>query len=163
MCVHVGPWVLGLAVLGKDPRGDLKQVADEAEHGVVGQVLLGEPALADVAGVCLPQHGMAIAWDNLQQRVHFYYYGVLLLETYTMEPLYKGQVRDGSLVPYLATLEGIPEELCELFFSGIRSYLLNDVGQPHQDLLVSQSMQGACVCVCLCVYECVCVHECVGR
>jgi hypothetical protein len=47
--VHVGPRVLGLALLEKNRRNDLVEVRDELEQRVVGQVLLGKLSLAHVA------------------------------------------------------------------------------------------------------------------
>ena len=63
--VDVGVGVLGLAVLGENTGGDLVDLADELEHGVVGQVLLGELALGDVAGVGLAEDGVAVTGNDL--------------------------------------------------------------------------------------------------
>lgn len=63
--IDVGVGVLGLAVLGENAGSDLVDLADELEHGVVGQVLLGELALGDVAGVGLAEDGVAITGDDL--------------------------------------------------------------------------------------------------
>ena len=63
--VHIRPWVLGLALLQEDVRHDLVQLGDQFEQGVIREVLQGKLSLAGVAGVCLPQHCMAIAGDNL--------------------------------------------------------------------------------------------------
>lgn len=63
--VDVGVGVLGLAVLGEDTGGNLVDLADELEHGVVGQVLLGELALGDVAGVGLAENGVAVSGNDL--------------------------------------------------------------------------------------------------
>lgn len=63
--VNVGVRVLGLAVLGEDARRDLVDLADQLEHWVVRQVLLGELALGDVSGVRLPQHGVAVTGHDL--------------------------------------------------------------------------------------------------
>jgi hypothetical protein len=63
--VDVGVGVLGLAVLGEDAGGDLVDLADELEHGVVGQVLLGELALRHVAGVRLAEDGVAVSGNDL--------------------------------------------------------------------------------------------------
>ena len=63
--VDVGVRVLGLAVLGENARSDLVDLADELEHGVVGQVLLGEFALGDVTGVGLAENGVAVTRDDL--------------------------------------------------------------------------------------------------
>jgi hypothetical protein len=63
--VDVGVGVLGLAVLGENAGGDLVDLADELEHGVVGQVLLGELALRHVAGVRLSEDGVAVSGNDL--------------------------------------------------------------------------------------------------
>ena len=63
--VDVGVRVLGLAVLGEDTGSNLVDLADELEHGVVGQVLLGEFALGDVAGVGLAEDGVAVSRNDL--------------------------------------------------------------------------------------------------
>jgi hypothetical protein len=63
--VDVGVGVLGLAVLGENTGGDLVDLADELEHGVVGQVLLGELALGDVTGVSLAEDGVAVSGNDL--------------------------------------------------------------------------------------------------
>jgi hypothetical protein len=63
--VDVGVGVLGLAVLGKDTGGNLVDLADELEHGIVGQVLLGELALGDVTGVSLAEDGVAVTGNDL--------------------------------------------------------------------------------------------------
>lgn len=39
MSVDVGVRVLGLAVLSQDTRGNLVDLADELEHGVLGEVV----------------------------------------------------------------------------------------------------------------------------
>ena len=67
MSVHIRPRVFCLAVLRQHIRSHLKQVADQLEQGVIGEVLLSEPSLADVAGVRLPQHSMTITGDNLEK------------------------------------------------------------------------------------------------
>ena len=65
MGIDVGERVLGLAVLGEDAGGDLVDLADELEHGVVGQMLLSKLALGDVAGVSLAEDGVAVSGDDL--------------------------------------------------------------------------------------------------
>mmetsp|Transcript_17276 Transcript_17276/g.28155 ORF Transcript_17276/g.28155 Transcript_17276/m.28155 type:complete len:279 (+) Transcript_17276:172-1008(+) len=64
--VHVGPGVLGLAVLRQHSG---HHVVDGAHNGeklvVLGQVLEGELALAGVAGVRLPEDGVPEAGDHL--------------------------------------------------------------------------------------------------
>ena len=62
--IHVRVRVLRLAVLGQDTGRDLVHLADELEHGVVGQVLEGELALGDVARVRLAEHSVAVAGDH---------------------------------------------------------------------------------------------------
>jgi len=61
--VRIG--VLGLAMLGENARGDLVYLTDKLEHGVIGQVLLSELALGDVAGVGLAKDGVAVARNDL--------------------------------------------------------------------------------------------------
>lgn len=63
--IDVGVGILGLAVLGEDTGGDLVDLGDELEHRVVGQVLLGELALGDVAGIGLAEDGVAVAGNDL--------------------------------------------------------------------------------------------------
>mmetsp|Transcript_26202 Transcript_26202/g.84300 ORF Transcript_26202/g.84300 Transcript_26202/m.84300 type:complete len:345 (+) Transcript_26202:92-1126(+) len=63
--VHVGPRVLGLAVLGEHVGHDLVDGGHDVEQRVVGQVLEGELALSRVARVRLAQHGVAVARDDL--------------------------------------------------------------------------------------------------
>lgn len=64
MGIDVGVGVLGLAVLGKNLGGDLVDLADELEHGVLRHVLLGELALGRVAGVGLAEDGVAVTGDD---------------------------------------------------------------------------------------------------
>ena len=64
MGIDVGEGVLGLAVLGKNLGGNLVDLADELEHGVLGHVLLGEGALGHVAGVGLAEDGVAVAGND---------------------------------------------------------------------------------------------------
>lgn len=63
--IDVGEGVLGLAVLGEDTWGDLVDLADQLEHGVVWEVLLGKLALGHVAGVSLAENGVAVTGDDL--------------------------------------------------------------------------------------------------
>jgi len=63
--IDVGVWVLGLSVLSEDTGGDLVDLADELEHGVIGQVLLGKLALGYVAGVRLAEDGVAVSGNDL--------------------------------------------------------------------------------------------------
>ena len=62
--VDVGVRVLGLAVLSEDTRSDLVDLADELEHRVIGQMLLSELALGDVAGIGLAKDGMAVTGND---------------------------------------------------------------------------------------------------
>lgn len=62
--VDVGVGVLGLAVLGEDTGGDLVDLGDELEQGVLGKVLESELALADVAGVGLAEDGVAVTGND---------------------------------------------------------------------------------------------------
>ena len=52
-------------MLGQHTRCDLVNLADELEHGVIGQVTESEFALGDVTGICLAQHGVAVARHDL--------------------------------------------------------------------------------------------------
>ena len=65
--VHVGPGVLGLALLQEHIGHNLVKLGDHLKHGVVGQVLQGKLALAGVTWVSLPQDSVAVAWHNLQK------------------------------------------------------------------------------------------------
>lgn len=58
--INVGVRVLGLAVLGQDTGRDLVDLADQLEHGVIGQLAQGKLALRDVAGVGLAQDGVTV-------------------------------------------------------------------------------------------------------
>lgn len=59
--IDVGVGVLGLAVLGQHTRGDLVDLADQLEHGILGHLLLRELALRHVARVRLAQDSVAVA------------------------------------------------------------------------------------------------------
>jgi hypothetical protein len=63
--VDVRVRVLGLSVLGQDTGGNLVDLADKLEHGVIWQVLLRKLALGDVAGVGLAENGVAVAGNDL--------------------------------------------------------------------------------------------------
>lgn len=65
MGVYVGPGVSRLAVFCEDFWGDLVDGGDELEHVVLGEAFLGELALDGVARVCLAEHGVAVARDDL--------------------------------------------------------------------------------------------------
>ena len=66
--VHVGPGVLGLALLQEDVWHDLVQLTHQTEQGVIWKMLQGKLSLAYVARVRLTQHCMPIARNNLQRR-----------------------------------------------------------------------------------------------
>lgn len=51
-------------MLGKNARGDLVDLRDKLEHGVLGELALGELALRDVTGVSLSQDGVAVTGNN---------------------------------------------------------------------------------------------------
>jgi len=51
-------------VLGEDTGGDLVDLADQLEHGVFSEMLLGELALRDVAGIGLAENGVTIAGND---------------------------------------------------------------------------------------------------
>lgn len=63
--VYVGPWVLGLTVLGQDTRNDVVQLANETEEGIVGQVLKSELTLSHVTGISLTENGVTETGDDL--------------------------------------------------------------------------------------------------
>ena len=63
--VDVGEGVLGLAVLSQDARGDLVDLADQLEHGVIRQLAKSELALGDVAGIGLTEDGVTVSRDDL--------------------------------------------------------------------------------------------------
>ena len=63
--VHVGPGVLGLALLGEHARSHLVDHVDQLEERIVGQVLEAELHLRGVARIGLAQHGVAVAGDDL--------------------------------------------------------------------------------------------------
>ena len=63
--IDIGVGVLGLSVLSQDTRGNLVDLADELEHGVIGEMLLSKGPLGHVAGVGLAENGVAISRNNL--------------------------------------------------------------------------------------------------
>lgn len=104
--VDVGEGVLGLAVLGEDAGGDLVDLGDELEHGVLGEVLEGELALADVAGVGLAEDGVAVTGNDT------------------------------------ARLEGVPEVLGDVLVGKVGADGLLHLGEPVEDLLVGETVEG---------------------
>lgn len=65
MSIHIGPGVLGLALLQEHIGNNLVKLGDQLEHGVVGQVFQSKLTLASITWVSLPQDSMAIARNNL--------------------------------------------------------------------------------------------------
>lgn len=63
--INVREGVLGLAVLGQDTRSNLVDLADQVEHGVLGQLAEGKLALGDVTGVSLAQDGVTVTGNDL--------------------------------------------------------------------------------------------------
>lgn len=51
-------------MLGKNARGDLVDLRDKLEHGVLGELALGELALRDVTGVSLSQDGVTVTGND---------------------------------------------------------------------------------------------------
>ena len=65
MGIDVREGVLSLSVLSQDTWSNLVDLADELEHGVIGQMLLSKGPLGHVAGVGLTENGVAVSGDNL--------------------------------------------------------------------------------------------------
>lgn len=63
--VHVGPGVLGLALIQQHVGDNLVELGHQFEHGVVGKVLHGKLPLAGVTRVSLPEDGVSVTRDNL--------------------------------------------------------------------------------------------------
>ena len=63
--VHVGPRILGLAVLLEDLRHQIEQHTHDGEVLVVGGVFLRELLLRDVTRIGGAQHSVAVAGDDL--------------------------------------------------------------------------------------------------
>lgn len=99
MGINVGPWVLGLAVLGQHARHNLEDLGDELEEGIGGQVLEGELTLAGVTGVGLTEHGMTESRDNTAR-----------IESFP-DNLSKTLVGDGLVAELLLEVEGPCEHL----------------------------------------------------
>jgi hypothetical protein len=51
-------------VLGKNSRGDLVDLGNKLEHGVLRELALGKLALRDVTGVSLSQDGVAVTGND---------------------------------------------------------------------------------------------------
>ena len=82
MGVHVGPGVLGLALLQQYVGHDLVELCHKLEHGIIGQVFEGKLALARVPRIRLPQHCVPVPWYHLAQREEI-------------------PIRDSSSMPYM--------------------------------------------------------------
>lgn len=52
-------------MLGQDTRSDLVDLADQLEHGVIGQVAESELALGSVTRVGLAENGVAVTGHDL--------------------------------------------------------------------------------------------------
>lgn len=52
-------------MLGQDARSDLVDLADQLEHGVIGQLAKSKLALGHVAGVGLAENSVAVAGNDL--------------------------------------------------------------------------------------------------
>lgn len=64
MGVHIGPGVLGLAVLGENLGGNLVDGGNEVEEVVVGHVLEGELSLGGVSRIGLSENGVSVTGDD---------------------------------------------------------------------------------------------------
>lgn len=106
MGINVGEGVLGLSVLGEDTGGDVVDLADEAEHGVLRQVLEGELALRHVTGVGLAEDGMTVTGNDA------------------------------------ASVEGRPEVVLDVGIGKIVTDNLLHLGEPVEDLLVGETVEG---------------------
>ena len=65
MSVNIGPWVLGLSVFCEHLGCHLVQLAHQLEERVVGKMFLGKLSLTHVTWVCLSQHSVTKARNNL--------------------------------------------------------------------------------------------------
>jgi len=62
--INVGVRVLSLAVLRQDTWSDLVDLADEVEHGIIGELAKSKFALRDVTRIGLAENCVAIARDD---------------------------------------------------------------------------------------------------
>ena len=65
--VHVGPRVLNFAQFQQNIGNDIVQSGNQFESLIVGQVFQGKFTLASVTGIRFPQHGVAIARNDLSR------------------------------------------------------------------------------------------------
>lgn len=63
--INVRVRILSLAMLPQHLRRDFKQLADEFEKWVVGEMAEGELALGEVAGVGFAEDGVAVPREDL--------------------------------------------------------------------------------------------------
>mgnify|MGYP005989195041 CR=1 FL=1 len=98
--IDVGEGVLGLAVLGQNTRGDLVDLADELEHGVLGHLGLSELTLGHVAGVGLAEDGVAVTGNDTArvEGVPEVLGDVLVAEVVTDDLLHLGEPVEDLLV-----------------------------------------------------------------
>jgi len=104
--INVGEGVLGLAVFGQNTGGDLVDLADQLEHGVIGQHAESELALGDVTGVSLAENSVSVTGDDT------------------------------------ASVQGGPQVVGDRLVAEVVADGLLHLGEPVQDLLVSQTVQG---------------------
>lgn len=64
MSINVRVWVLGLSVLGQDARGNLVDLADKLEHGVLRQLAESKLSLRNVTRIGLAKDGMAVPGND---------------------------------------------------------------------------------------------------
>lgn len=62
--INIGVWVLGLSMLSEDARGNIVDLANQLEHGVLGELLESELALGHVAGIGFPQDSMTVSGND---------------------------------------------------------------------------------------------------
>lgn len=122
--IDVGEGVLGLAVLSEDTRGDLVDLADEVEHGVVGHLLCG------VVSICAIRKGVSVRL-TLSELALSHVTGVSLAE-------------DGVAVTGddTAGVEGGPEVVSDGLVAKVIANRLLHLGEPVEDLLVGKAVQG---------------------
>lgn len=65
MGIDVGIWILDLALLQEHGRNGLIACVDQLEEGIIRAVLQGKVTFQHVSWICVSQHGVAKAWDDL--------------------------------------------------------------------------------------------------
>lgn len=63
--INVGVRVLGLSMFSQNTRSNLVDLADELEHGVVGQMAKSKFALRHVTRIGLTEHSVSVSRNNL--------------------------------------------------------------------------------------------------